>query len=507
MAPSNRFLMILALAGVSSTCGCATPLPGKMGQSLPPGGAHASARPVASAVLTRLTAGDSAGHEQVPEGVQPPAGTNLTLARQWELEGKTEEAKAVYESLIAANPRHATAHHRLGILHAKNGDYALAEEHLLAAVDLAPENADLLNDLGFCKQLQGSTEDAATAYRAALAVDASHRTAKNNLTALANAPTRISDLGAEPRRLDRTAGSRVVQASQQQDVHQKQVASKLVWKFADEPSSSPDKTTEQAETVTAAPTPKSAAKPDAESTPAKRTASATKDLRPDSIPTTIPSSSSPSREDAPLIRFVEMDESPAKACAPSGTTQPALIGAVEDASSPTATADKDTAIRAKPAIVKPVPAKTASPPPVTSPVVGAPAPEPRTVVSPRSALRVHRDDEPNHLLPPPNSAAPAHRPPAIPTSAATMPRNAEHAAHSSRPALSASPPARRTLFDVFSQMNVSERPEPHRPGDDHARTASASQTHVNSQTRSTAPANTPRVSRRNEGLLGRILER
>ncbi len=65
-----------------------------------------------------------------------------------------------YEQVLADQPRHPEAHHRLAILADRSGEYLLAEKHYLAAMREEPKNVDVLNDLGYSYFLQGRAKKA-----------------------------------------------------------------------------------------------------------------------------------------------------------------------------------------------------------------------------------------------------------------------------------------------------------------------------------------------------------
>jgi Tfp pilus assembly protein PilF len=105
----------------------------------------------------------------------------LNLARQHEKEGQCEAVDRSYQSVLAINPDHPVAHHRLGLLAAKRANYGDAAEHLQAAIKAGSPSADLLSDLGFVLYMQDRLDEAETHLRAALKSDPTHARARNNL--------------------------------------------------------------------------------------------------------------------------------------------------------------------------------------------------------------------------------------------------------------------------------------------------------------------------------------
>lgn len=107
--------------------------------------------------------------------------SQLTVARSYEQQGKTEEAARIYLSLIQSTPNQAEPYHRLGVLAAAAGEYDRAEQYFLQAQSLDPHDPDLLNDLGYVQLLQGRLAEAERFLRLALRNDPQHARAKNNL--------------------------------------------------------------------------------------------------------------------------------------------------------------------------------------------------------------------------------------------------------------------------------------------------------------------------------------
>lgn len=88
---------------------------------------------------------------KVSEAVSPkilPA-TYFAAAQLFEHQGSVERAITQYKRTIGAKHDHVEARHRLGRLLGKIGQHLKAVAMLQSAVELAPENASLHNDLGF----------------------------------------------------------------------------------------------------------------------------------------------------------------------------------------------------------------------------------------------------------------------------------------------------------------------------------------------------------------------
>ena len=102
-------------------------------------------------------------------------GTNL------EKSGKYDQAREVYEPLIAEHPTRFEAYHRLGIVADRQRRYREAQALYTQAVRLNPECPDLFNDLGYCFFLQGKLEKAQRALLKAVAMTPSSARFRNNL--------------------------------------------------------------------------------------------------------------------------------------------------------------------------------------------------------------------------------------------------------------------------------------------------------------------------------------
>jgi Flp pilus assembly protein TadD len=107
--------------------------------------------------------------------------TLLARARAHDKAGKPEEAREVYEQLIADYPDRATAFHRYGVSADRQRRHREAQELLTRAVQLEPRNAEMLNDLGYCLYLQGQLAKAESAILKSAKLDPSRNRTWNNL--------------------------------------------------------------------------------------------------------------------------------------------------------------------------------------------------------------------------------------------------------------------------------------------------------------------------------------
>lgn len=129
--------------------------------------------------------------------------------------GRLDQAAAIYDRVLAANPDNVEALHFRGVIDAQHerfdeaaerlqravelqpenphfwsnlatvrqalGELEAAEEACRRAIQLRPQNADALTNFGNVLAAQGKLKDALTAYHAAVKVEPEHRDALNNL--------------------------------------------------------------------------------------------------------------------------------------------------------------------------------------------------------------------------------------------------------------------------------------------------------------------------------------
>jgi len=82
--------------------------------------------------------------------------------------GRLEEARALLEEIISADPRSDEAHHRLGLIRYARGDIAGAIEMIGAAAKIAPLVAEYRNSLGLARRIAGQAQAAVECYRQAI---------------------------------------------------------------------------------------------------------------------------------------------------------------------------------------------------------------------------------------------------------------------------------------------------------------------------------------------------
>ena len=95
-----------------------------------------------------------------------------------------DQARTHFEAVLAEQPQHARAHHRLGIIADLQGRFPQAESHYRVALDQSGEDATLLCDLGWSYALQKRYAEAESALKRARAADPTHQQAVGNLGTL-----------------------------------------------------------------------------------------------------------------------------------------------------------------------------------------------------------------------------------------------------------------------------------------------------------------------------------
>ncbi|MDX1966928.1 MAG: tetratricopeptide repeat protein [Planctomycetaceae bacterium] len=114
---------------------------------------------------------------------KPNASLTDTLKRAAAAEsrGDLDAARAAYLEVVALQPNHVEAHHRLGVIADMNQDPQTADDHYARAYAANPRDADLLSDMGYSLYLRGRFDAAELKLKEALEQDQNHRSAQNNL--------------------------------------------------------------------------------------------------------------------------------------------------------------------------------------------------------------------------------------------------------------------------------------------------------------------------------------
>lgn len=99
-------------------------------------------------------------------------------------DGQFELAKIEYESALGIDAASVSAHHMLGRVGDQTRNFDYAEYHYLQALSGAPNNADLLTDLGYSLFQQGRLPEAKNYLQQAITLQPNHRMAAVNMAAV-----------------------------------------------------------------------------------------------------------------------------------------------------------------------------------------------------------------------------------------------------------------------------------------------------------------------------------
>ena len=105
----------------------------------------------------------------------------MTAASEHHQAGRLDQARPLYERVLAAMPYHADALHLHGVLHLQADDPSTAVPLLAGAVQAAPQEAPYHYNLGEALRALGDFEAAAASYRRVLAIDPGVADAHYNL--------------------------------------------------------------------------------------------------------------------------------------------------------------------------------------------------------------------------------------------------------------------------------------------------------------------------------------
>lgn len=92
----------------------------------------------------------------------------LEQAAQAEIGGRLKEAQNLYAKVCQAEPGHVLARHRLAVVTTQLDDFPTAWGHYQEALKLAPDQADIWSDAGYCLFRQGNYEQAEQHVREAM---------------------------------------------------------------------------------------------------------------------------------------------------------------------------------------------------------------------------------------------------------------------------------------------------------------------------------------------------
>lgn len=166
-----RWVLILALAAAGT--GCAN-MPGREWLSRKTG------LPSPSATVGKDENGNAKA-ALASTASQQAIAMELARGRSFERGGQWEKARKVYEDLRKREPENASIAHRLGVVADAERRHGEAEQLFLFAHERQPKDALILNDLGYCYFLQGKLTQSEPYMRQSVAMAPANARFRNNL--------------------------------------------------------------------------------------------------------------------------------------------------------------------------------------------------------------------------------------------------------------------------------------------------------------------------------------
>jgi len=105
----------------------------------------------------------------------------LQLAVQHHSAGRVNEAKAIYQEILEADPNQSDALHLLGVIGLQTGQYGIAIDLITKALAIAPNHAAAHSNLGSAFEKDGRLEEAVASFYKALAIKPDYVEAHYNL--------------------------------------------------------------------------------------------------------------------------------------------------------------------------------------------------------------------------------------------------------------------------------------------------------------------------------------
>lgn len=153
---------------------------------------HRALQGIATAIVALALAGCASGPHPVEGDAASQAAADIPAEARTRFEeataimaaGDLTEAELRFEAFVLEYPGYPGAWTDLAILHAAQDDDAAAEQCITKALELAPEHAVALNQLGMLRRRQGRFADAEAAYLKAVTADPEYALAHYNLGVL-----------------------------------------------------------------------------------------------------------------------------------------------------------------------------------------------------------------------------------------------------------------------------------------------------------------------------------
>jgi tetratricopeptide (TPR) repeat protein len=176
---------MILFATAASSAGCAN-MPGRDWFSWKP-----------SLPSPMATIGKSEAKAEPKDAIQQSVAMEIARGRNFERSGQWEKARRVYEDLRKREPENVTVAHRLGVVADAERKHGEAEQLFLFALERDPNNAEIMNDLGYCYYLQGNLPRAEAYLRQAVTLQPANARFRNNLGLVLGYMGRVAEALAE----------------------------------------------------------------------------------------------------------------------------------------------------------------------------------------------------------------------------------------------------------------------------------------------------------------------
>lgn len=113
---------------------------------------------------------------------RPPTPQTLyNLARVLAIQGRDGEARYVLQKLLIQHPEFVPAYCELAELHMRAGHIERAEESLNRGLEISPDDARLIGNLGMCAMIRGEYDEALTLFGKAADLDPEDARHRSNM--------------------------------------------------------------------------------------------------------------------------------------------------------------------------------------------------------------------------------------------------------------------------------------------------------------------------------------
>ncbi len=131
----------------------------------------------------------------------------LSMARLQERHGQMGTAAAVYRKVIKADPENVVAHHRMGVIAARDDRFEDALKHLNQAVSNGEPSAEMMADLGYVHYLREDYTSANQCLQESIRLDPAYKPARNNLGLVLARQGKMKESFAQFRKATSEAGA------------------------------------------------------------------------------------------------------------------------------------------------------------------------------------------------------------------------------------------------------------------------------------------------------------